>query len=183
LINPTRAEQCEAMTTPRALLLATLCLAVAACGQPHESRNMSDEEVAGQLQAMRIEPGLWELSSEVTDVSAPDLPHEVRQRMIGPRSRTRHCITPAQAEQPSANFLAGRAESECSYRDFMVGDGRIAGAMSCPDATARMRGTYGPAGYDMRMEMASPMTGGATMQLVVRSRGRRIGECEEGEKQ
>ena len=167
------------MTTPRILLLATLGLVAAACGQPREARNMTDQEVAEQLQAMRIEPGLWELSSEVTDVSARDLPHEVRQRMIGPRSRTRHCITPAQAEQPSANFLAGRAESECSYRNFTVGGGRIEGAMTCPDVTARMRGSYGPAGYDMRMEMASPMAGGATMQLVVRSRGRRIGECEE----
>lgn len=169
------------MTTSRALILAAFCLAVAACGQPREARNMTDEEVAGQLQAMRIEPGLWELSSEVTDVSAPDLPHEVRQGMIGPRSRTRHCITPAQAERPSANFLAGRAESECSYRDFRVGDGRIEGAMNCPDATARMRGSYGPAGYDMRMEMTSPMSDGATMELVVRSRGRRIGECQENE--
>lgn len=167
------------MTKPRALLLAAFCLATASCGLAPETHNMTDEEVAEQLQAMRIEPGLWELSSEVTDVSAADLPHEVRQRMIGPRSRVRHCITPVQAEQPSANFLAGRAESECSYRDFTVANGRIAGAMACPDATARMRGTYGPAGYDMRMEMTSPMADGATMQLVVRSRGRRIGECEE----
>ena len=167
----------------RALLLAGLALAAATCGEPREAHNMTDQEVADQLQAMQIEPGLWELSSDVTDVSAPDLPHEVRQRMIGPRSRVRHCITPAQAEQPNANFLAGRAESECSYRDFTVADGRIAGAMACPDATARMRGTYGPLGYDMRMEMTSPMAGGATMQLVVRSRGRRIGECEEGDEE
>ena len=169
------------MTISRLVLLAALGLAPAACGSAPEGRNMTDAEVAGQLQAMRIHPGLWELSSEVTDVSAPDLPHEVRQGMIGPRSRVRHCITPAQAEQPSANFLAGRAGSECSYRGFTVRDGRVEGAMTCPDATARMRGTYGPAGYDMRMEMTSPMAGGATMELVVRSRGRRIGECEENE--
>lgn len=141
---------------------------------------MSAEEVAAELGSMRIAPGLWELTSAVTEVAAPDLPHEVRQRMIGPRSRLRHCITAAQAERPSANFLAARADSVCAYRDFTVRDGRIEGVMACPDARARMRGTYGPEAYDMRMEMESPIPGGAVMTLTVRAQGRRIGECEEG---
>lgn len=142
---------------------------------------MTSEEVAAELAAMRIEPGLWELSSEVVDVRAPDLPHEVRQRMIGPRSRLRHCITPEQAERPDANFLAARAGSECVYRGFTAEGGEISGRMVCPDAVAHMRGRYGPQAYDMRMEMASPMGGGATMTLELRSRGRRIGECGEDE--
>ena len=163
----------------RAVLLAAAALAGAGCGGGREAGNMSAEEVAAELAAMRIEPGLWELTSEVVDVRAADLPHEVRARMIGPRSRLRHCITPEQAERPDANFLAARAGSECVYRDFTVGGGRVSGRMACPDASAEMRGRYGPQSYDMRMEMASPMANGATMTLELRSRGRRIGDCGE----
>lgn len=169
------------MRRPRlgaALMIAALP-AVSSCGERPE-RNMSAEEVAGQLSGMEIAPGLWEISSEVIDVRAPDLPREVRNRMVGPRTRLRHCITPEQAARPSANFLAGRRDGSCTYRNFSVRDGRLEGAMTCPDAAATMRGRYGPRAYDMRMEMESPVPGDAVMVLDVRSRGRRIGDCEGG---
>ena len=165
-----------------AALLAVSMLPLSGCGAPAE-RNMSAEEVAGQLATMRIDPGLWELTSEVVEVRGPDLPREVRNRMVGPRRSVRHCITPAQAERPSANFLAGRDDNGCSHRDFTVRDGRLSGTMTCPDATVRMDGRYGPRGYDMRMEMASPAPGGGEMILDLRARGRRIGACRQGGKQ
>ena len=165
----------------RAALLAPLLGLAAGCGErAEEPRNMSAEQVAEALSDMRIEPGLWELASEVTDVRAPDLPVDVRRRMIGPRNRMRHCITPEQAEAPSANFLALRADSGCTYRDFTLVDGRMRGAMACPGANAVMEGHYRPEAYDLRMQMESPLPDGVNMILVVRSHGRRIGECEEG---
>jgi hypothetical protein len=143
---------------------------------------MSPDEVADELSGMRIDPGLWELSSEVVEVSAPDLPREVRNRMVGPRSRLRNCISAEQASRPGANFLAMRADSECTYRGFTIREGRMRGTMVCPDAVARMTGRYGPRAYDLRMAMESPLPGGATMTLQLRAQGRRIGECgEEGE--
>ena len=157
---------------------SAVALLAAGCGEPPDN-NMTVEEVADQLSNMRIEPGLWELTSEVIDVRAPNLPREVRNRMVGPRSRLRHCITPEQAARPSANFLAARGD--CTYRDFTVQDGRVRGAMSCPDATAVMDGRYGPQAYDMGMEMQSPIPGGAVMTLQLRAKGRRLGACEEGE--
>jgi hypothetical protein len=161
------------------MFLAATALTAGGCGErPPEPRNLSTEEIADELSGMRIEPGLWELTSEVLDVRAPDLPLELRNRMIGPRRRLRHCITAEQAARPSANFLAARADSACAYRQFSVRDGIVEGAMTCPDATARMRGRYGPQAYDMRMEMESPMSGGATMTLQVRARGRRVSACE-----
>ena len=138
---------------------------------------MSAAQVAEQLSNMRIEPGQWELTSEVVDVQAPNLPREVRNRMVGPRSRLRHCITPEQAAHPSANFLAARGGNSCAYREFSVQGGRIEGVMQCPDATATMAGRYAPQGYDMRMEMQSPMQNNVMMTLQLRARGRRIGPC------
>lgn len=166
-----------------AVLLALWLPAAAGCSGEAPPRDMSAAEVADELAGLRIAPGLWELSSEVTDVRASELPLEVRNRMIGPRSRMRHCITPQQAEQPSANFLAMRSDGGCVYRDVTLEGGRLRGAMRCPGATARMDGHYAPEAYEMRMDMASPMPGGAVMELEVRARGRRIGDCEEGEGQ
>ncbi len=161
-------------------LLLLLCGAAGACRQA-EPANMTAEEVAGELGDIRIEPGLWLLTSEVTDVRAPNLPVEVRNRMIGPRSRMRHCITPEQAAQPSANFLAMRADSACAYRDFTLDEGRLSGTMTCPNVTAQMEGRYGPDSYETRMVMESPVPGGAVMTLQIRALGRRIGDCS-GEK-
>ena len=164
----------------RAALVMAALLAAAGCGD-RPSGNMSAADVAEELAQMRIDPGLWELSSEVVEVSAPDLPREVRNRMVGPRSRLRHCITPEQAARPDVNFLAGRSGSDCSYRDFRLEGERLRGTMTCPNATATMDGRYGPRAYDLRMEMESPVPGGATMTLQVRARGRWIGDCEQEE--
>jgi hypothetical protein len=162
---------------PAAAFPVAAALLMAGCGG-EEPRNMSDEEVAAELGGLRIEPGLWEVTSEVLDVSAPNLPVEVRNRMVGPRGSMRHCISPEQAERPSANFLAARESSDCEYRGFRMREGRLTGAMTCPNASATMDGRYGPTSYEMRMEMRSPMPDGATMILRLRSSGRRIGECE-----
>ncbi len=165
----------------RRWLLALLLLC--GCGAREESRNQTAGDVANQLAGVAIEPGLWESTSAVASVSAPDLPLQVQRRMIGPRPSSRTCITPAQAARPDSNFVAARAGGRCSYRSFSMHGGRIEGAMTCPEpglnrpTMATMQGRYGPRDYafDMRMETAMP--DGATMVLEVRGRGRRIGEC------
>ena len=74
-----------------------------------------------------------------------------------------------------------RSDGECLYRDVTLVDGRLRGAMTCRGATARMDGRYGRDAYEMRMAMEHPMPGGARMELDVLAKGRRIGDCDEGE--
>lgn len=162
---------------------------VMSCDGAPESRNMSAGEVAGELGSLRIAPGLWQVSSRIIDVRAPNLPIALRRRMIGPRGSIRHCITPAQAAQPSAGFLAGRGDGRCTHRDFSMQGGRLRGSMICagdapgaPVETA-MDGRYGPNGYDLRMEMRNPMPDGTVMTVEVVSQGRRIGPCSQGRDQ
>ena len=169
------------LTRPGALMLGW-AVALAGCSEP-EVVNMSADEVGGQLSNLRIAPGLWEIASDVVEVHATDLPIEVRNRMVGPRSRVRHCITPEQAARPSANFLAGRSDNGCVYRNFRVEGGRVSGAMTCRDTRTVMQGVYGPESYDMRMDVATPLPTGVIMTLKVRARGRRVGRCPEGGKQ
>jgi hypothetical protein len=172
------------------LSLFGAALFLAGCDRlAEESRNMTADEVAQELAGVQIEPGLWETSSEVVDIVAPNLPRELQQKA---KSRsagaTRHCITPEQAARPQANFLATQENNSCTYRDFTMRGGRMQGVMTCSggqlegQATATMDGQYGPQSYDMRtrMEMAGP--GGVTMTVETRAQGRRIGDCPgEGE--
>ena len=161
--------------------MALLAFVLPACdGRREESGNISASEVANRLAEVSIEPGLWETSSEVVGVSAPDLPYEVRRRMIGPRPSARGCIAPEQA----GRFIAGR---NCRYRQFSMTGGRLNGAMTCPalprPTIATMEGRYAPRHYAFTMRMETAMPDGAAMTLEIRGQGRRIGDCpaeEEG---
>jgi hypothetical protein len=170
------------------LTLAALpaALLAASCGGAPESRNMTANEVAEELAEIRIEPGLWEVRSEVVSVSAPGLPLVTRNRMVGPRPTVRNCITPEQAARPNSNFLSGGNTGNCAYRDFSMDGGRMRGAMTCrnedpPGITeAAMDGTHRPGGYDMTMRMETQLPGGGVMQVETRTQGRRLGECPAG---
>lgn len=139
---------------------------------------MSADEVAAQLKAMRIDPGLWVVASAIEDVRAPELPVQVRQRMIGPRSRFRHCITADQAARPASVFLAGQDDRQCRYTDFRVDGARVEGNMRCPGMNARMQGIYRPDAFEIRLTMTSPLPDGAEMTIQSRTAGRRLGACE-----
>ncbi|HZF94578.1 MAG TPA: DUF3617 domain-containing protein [Allosphingosinicella sp.] len=165
---------------------AAFLFALAACGSGDEETggNVATDRnaVAADLARVEVRPGLWEVSSEVLSARQPGMPVEIAERMKGPRGAARHCITPAQAARPDAAFLAGRRSGQCSYSDFAMRGGRIGGQMACrafdgAETRARMSGTYTPEAFDMRMDMETPGFGNATLAVVVRQSGRRIGEC------
>ena len=162
--------------------------AVCGCGSAPEDNEVSRGEVARELARVEVRPGLWEVSTRIVAVAQEGLPHEVAERMKGRRRGFRHCITPAQAARPDANFLAVRGSGRCRDEAFAMSGGRIAGTMVCRDpggaeTRVRMSGAYGPERYEIRMEMATPGIGaGRTMILETRQQGRRVGECgNEGE--
>ncbi len=143
---------------------------------------MSANAVAAELDGLTIAPGLWEVASEVVAVSAPNLPIEARDRMIGPRGQGQACLTPEDAARPSARFLAGRGDNGCAYADFAMDGGRMTGTMRCaePDGgetLARMTGDYGREGYRLDMVIETPLPDGATIRIETRTTGRRIGDC------
>lgn len=163
---------------------------VAGCGgAEREERTMSANEVAAELAGLSIRPGLWETSSEIVSATAPGMPREMTRAMLGQRSAMRNCITPEQAARPDANFLAAREGSSCSYRDFVMRDGRMRGTMVCGgdgegggEGLMRMGmdGEYGPEAYDLALAITTgALPGGGEMEIEARVEGRRIGDCEE----
>jgi hypothetical protein len=176
------------MNMARKLMWGAALLALAACGRgpEPEGRDMTAEEVAGELAAVQIEPGLWEATSEVINVSAPNLPREVMTQMVGRETSVRNCITPEQAARPDANFLTAQEGSNCTYSDFSMRNGRLQGVMTCSggglpgEMRTTMNGQYGPRSYDITMRMeTSGMPQGADMTIEARTTGRRVGACPE----
>ncbi|HST36498.1 MAG TPA: DUF3617 domain-containing protein [Allosphingosinicella sp.] len=135
------------------------------------------DNVAQETPAPAIAPGLWETTSEIVDVRAPDLPFEVRRRMLGPRPSARGCITAAQA----GRLIAGR---NCSYDGFTMRAGRLGGRMTCPGlprpTIATMEGRYEPHLYAFAMRMETALPDGTGMTIEVRGQGRRLGDCPGG---
>ncbi len=164
----------------RALLPMLIALLAGCGGEPRGE--MSANDVAAELETLTIDPGLWQVASEVTAVSAPNLPIAARDDMIGPRGRGQACLTPEEAARPSARFLAGRGGDRCVYADFAMDGGRMTGTMRCtePDGgetLARMTGDYRQESYRLDMVIETPGPDGATMRIETRTTGRRIGDC------
>jgi hypothetical protein len=135
------------------------------------------------MSALKMRPGQWEATNEVVSASAPGMPAEAMKGMVGQKTTVSNCVTPEQAEKPSANFLAGQKNSSCTYQDFSMDDGRMTGTMNCampgmPGQTVmKMEGKYSPVAYEMDMDMNVGMPGGAKMNVKARTTGRRTGEC------
>ncbi len=173
----------------RARLLACLAasLAVGCSSEAPEARNMTVDEVAKELSSVQITPGQWETRSEVVNVTAPNLPREILNQMKRAPVTSRHCITPEQAAQPQANFLAMEG-SDCAYQDFTMRNGRMQGKMTCSggdevtgEAVAQFEGQFGPESYDSRVTMEIQAPAETTLTIESRVVGRRIGDCPEGE--
>jgi len=183
------------------MLAGSAVLALAACGKGGEqgatgssAGNQSVEEVASEIKKISIQPGEWETTQEITDVKvegAPEgMPAGMFEAMKGRKTTVRTCITPEQAEKPSADFLTAQKDSKCTYSGFEMVGGAMKGAVSCPAgeggmAHMTMAGTYTPTSYAMDMEMRSEGMGGAqmpgmTMAMKMKTTGKRLGDCPAG---
>jgi hypothetical protein len=168
------------------LIAAAALFALAACDKPDGPKggDMSAEDVAEELSEMRIEPGQWEATNEIVSASAPGIPADALAGMVGRKTTESHCITPEQAERPDANFRAAQENSDCTYQDWSMEDGRMSGTMTCKGKdlpgtmVMKMDGTYGEEDYAMTMTMETrDLPGGMTMAIKARTTGHRTGEC------
>ena len=181
-------------------ILAAGCalLALGACGKGEEEaaggasgEAQTAQEVASEMKKISIQPGEWESTTEVVDVRMdnppPGMPNGMLDMMKGRKTSTKNCITPEQAANPEAEFLASQKNDQCTYKGFQMTGGVIKGTVSCPSgdggtADVAMTGSYTPASYVMEMEMnaanlGGPSAAGMAMWMKMRTTGKRIGEC------
>jgi hypothetical protein len=183
------------------LIVLTPLLLLACNKSPSVSAtNASVEDVAAKAQAaLKIEPGLWKSSTEILSVDMPGVKDKAMAEQIANSMKSAkatdfsHCVTAAEANKPSSEMFAGKANGQCRYDNFQMANGRIDATMSCtpqnggpqsgtgPGATMKMtmNGTYSSTGYDMTMNMATGAAApGGGMSIKAHTKGARTGVCK-----
>lgn len=169
-----------------ALCCCAALLALSGCGNSEQEAGdqMSAEQVAQQMAKMKMEPGQWEATNEILSASAPGIPPDALRQMVGQKNTVSNCVTPEEAANPSASFLAGQRNSDCTYQDFVVNAGSMNGIISCTGGqipgklVMKMNGEFNQTRYDMNMDMeAAGLPGGMTMNIKAKTTARRTGEC------
>jgi hypothetical protein len=177
-----RRPAAEVARGGRWLGLALLPFAAGGCDRGE--REMSANEVAAELQSMQVAPGLWETRRAIVGATGPNMPRQVQSAMLRRIDTARHCITPAEAAQPAASFLARQGGDQCHYYGFAYEGGRMRGLMRCTGGrmpgmmATRIDGRYTADRMDVRMTMeATGQPRGADATIETRISGRRIGDC------
>ena len=170
------------MVPIRCAALISLGLLVG-CEREESPDDLSEAQVAAEIASVALQPGRWETSTEIVSATGP-LPQATIDRLVGRRSTASACITPEQAERPSATFLAAQQGADCAYHSFEVEGGTLSASMTCAGGNlpARMktdmRGRYAQDGYDLTLEMrAAGFAGADALEIRTRSVGRRTGDC------
>lgn len=178
------------------MLAGSALLALGACGKSEDKTEgdgeaQSAQEIAAQVEKVSLQPGEWETTSEIVDAkieNAPEgMPAGMMDAMKGRKTSVKSCITPEQAENPGADFLAAQKDGRCTYSGFEMAGGTIKGTVTCAGgeggtATMTMEGAYTPASYTTTVNMVSAGMGGPqakdmTMHMTTRVSGRRVGDC------
>ena len=165
-------------------LLSAAMLVLAACGSKSDGNGSS--AAAGGGGAVSLEPGEWEMKTEVVNVSAEGLPAGIADSMKAQAAATtRDCMTPEEAKGPKGDMFAQNNPANCKTEGFSWSGGKISGKTTCTGSggagatTMTMDGTYGPQNIDMTMKSETDLAGKA-MTMEMRVTGRRIGECPAG---
>lgn len=174
------------------MMVAGSAVLLAGCGKSGgdgatDGAQMSRDEVAAQVDAVKLKPGQWESSFTLDDIEMRGLPAgvasgEMKKRMKAAMGQKaiRHCVTPEQAAKPSADMFSGQGDKDCTYQGFEMNGGAMKGVVSCRKEggtmTAAMAGHYAPESYDMTMDMTSTQgKDGMGMTMKARTQGKWIG--------
>lgn len=183
------------MRTIVAVSIGLLALAGCQKGSVNET-NASVEEVANAVAkakpSIRLQPGRWETSGELVELTAPGMPPQaqemMRKQMAANASRVAVCLKQEDVEKPNAGFF-GQTSKDCRFDHYRMDGGSIDAKMTCAppsggSVTTTMAGTYASDRYDM--QMSSQMAGlGARQPMTMRMKvsSRRVGDCQGNELQ
>ena len=143
--------------------------------------------------AQQMQPGYWEMVTQVTSVEAPGAPPQAQAQLRAQQGRSqtdRRCITPEQAANPTRDLVGSGPQSRnCQFSDRIFAGGVIRVSATCrqpggpSQAQLAMEGRFSATTLEATLTVTATgpnMTGGSGMQRVRASstvRGRRVGEC------
>ena len=133
-------------------------------------------------------PGEWETSVELIDMTIPDMPPALRDKMMqsmrGPKVVGKQCVTQADVDKPNGGLFSG-SKGKCDYKSFSMSGGTIKAEMTCqggPNDGAMamtMDGTYSATQFALTNDAkALDGQGGETMHMKAKVTGKRLGDCQ-----
>jgi hypothetical protein len=172
-------------TTP--LIIATVTLALAACGEKTSSTTITTNSATGTMTstgdappsaaALGLQPGKWETKIEVTDLKMSGMPAGMTIPKPAPMTTTT-CMTSEQASKGPGDLLK-KANADCTINSSTYAGGKIAMEMNCKLPTGTMTtkttGTY--TATSMASDAEVSMTGKTSMTQKVHSEAHRVGAC------
>jgi hypothetical protein len=176
------------------LILGAAALALAGCGSSDKSGGNGSSVAGGSgsgggpASGISLQPGEWEMKTEVVNISAEGLPPGIAEGMKAQAGRTtRTCMTAEEAKGPKADMFARNNPGNCKSEGFSWAGGRIHGTTTCTGtegagkAVVTMDGQYSPQRIDMTMKSETDIAGKA-MKMEMRISGHRVGECSDATK-
>ena len=162
-------------------------LLLAACGgeSANEQAGEADKAPAapaggGGGAAVAMQPGQWEIRTEVVRMEVPNMPQGMSPP-TPPPTTVNTCLTPEQASAPSGGFLSGSGEAAgCTNQGMSMANGRIRGTVQCNQQGTTMRSTmdgqFTPTSFEVNQRVETSAQG-MTMNMESRTTGRRTGDC------
>jgi hypothetical protein len=149
--------------------------------------------------ADQLQPGQWEMVTQVKSIEIPGAPPEAQARMrsgVGQSQTNRDCLTPERARNPlqqMREMMSRGQAANCRFTDEVFGGGVIRIRATCPGPGGQASGggqvslegsftaTTLQATLSISAQGANPAMPGATgMNMTAEVRGHRVGECAAG---
>lgn len=156
----------------RALIAIPLCLAAACSG--------GGEEQKAEQAADTLQPGQWEISSEVSDFRSTDQATPALKASAGDKATAQACIEAGKEDEPPAEMFAGTGY-ECDYKDRYIRGGRINLSLECGrealegQVMMSVQGTYKGDSFEGTSTATSFLPGDGDFVMNSKISGRRTG--------
>lgn len=169
------------------IYLALPALALGACDSVSKGPKTPEQAAAEMKKAVKMTPGKWQTTMQITKFDMPGAPPEAAaamKGMMGQAQTSESCLTKEQADKDPGEFIKQGQGGDCTFEHFDVSGGKIDGKMICKKPNqgtmeASMTGTI--AAEAMSMTMSSVVTDskmpGGKVEMGMTMNAKRIGEC------
>ena len=134
---------------------------------------------------MRMKPGEWEQTFEVSELELPNMPEEMKG-MMGGMARSAFtvssCLNEEDLASPDADFFSMDGQENCTFEEFERLGNRMNIKMTCDaeeggKAKISMQGEFEDDAYSLEME--NRITGMPIGDMTMKGRvmARRLGDC------
>jgi hypothetical protein len=161
----------------RALGFVPLIVLAACSGSSQPPKEKAEAPAAEQLQ-----PGQWEMTTEVTSLTKADQGTPRINTPAGTRLSSSVCVPPAAAKKPPPALFATREDS-CTYKDFYMSGGRLNASLDCKrrglngQVGMNVNGSYTATTIEGTVGITTYLATDGDVRIESRLTGRRTGEC------